>query len=67
MINSSYLNIKSLIYSVLEKTKSCNLKDCRKNIMVCVLSCFACIKGRINFLQMARFADKCEQLRIGKC
>jgi hypothetical protein len=61
MTDNRYPNIKSLIYSVLEKSKLNNLKDCRKKFIVCALSCFASIKGKINFLQMERFSDKCEQ------
>jgi len=62
MINNSYPNIKSLIISVLENcNKFITLKECRKNFIINVLTCFSSIKGKINFLQMERFSDKCEQ------
>ena len=37
------------------------LKDCYKNFIITTLTCFSSIKGKINFLQMERFSDKCEQ------
>ena len=62
MINNNYPNIKSLIISVLQS--SINLKslnECRKNFIINSLTCFSRIKGKINFLQMERFSNKCEQ------
>ena len=62
MINNNYPNIKSLVSKVLEKCiDSKTLKECRKNFIIKVLICFSSIKGKINFLQMKRFSDKCEQ------
>jgi len=37
------------------------LKESRKKFLTTVLICFSCIKGKINFLQLERFSDKCEQ------
>ena len=62
MTNNSYPNIKSIIINVL---RNCNLftslKECRVNFIIQVFACFSSIKGKINFLQMSRFSDKCEQ------
>jgi len=62
MTNNSYPSIKSLIYNVLSNSVDLNkLKECRKNFIINVLTCFSSIKGKINFLQMERFSGKCEQ------
>ena len=62
MISNNYPNIKSLINKVLEKcADGKTLKECRKNFIIKALICFSNIKGKINFLQMKRFSDKCEQ------
>ena len=61
MTNNSYPNIKTLISNVLSKCSCFNLKTNRKNFIFTVLFCFSAIKGKINFLQLARFSDKCEQ------
>jgi len=62
MINNSYPNVKSLIISTLSRISDFKtLKECRKNFIVNVLTCFSSIKGKINFLQMERFSNKCEQ------
>jgi len=62
MTNNSYPRIKSLIISVLSNCINFRtLKECRKNFIVTALTCFSSIKGKINFLQMERFSDKCEQ------
>ena len=62
MTSISYPNIKSLIYSVLEKSTAFQtLKECRQKFIINVLLCFSSIKGRINFLQMERYTEKCEQ------
>jgi hypothetical protein len=37
------------------------LKESRKMFLTTVLTCFSCIKGKINFLQLERFSDQCEQ------
>ena len=58
----SYPDIKSHIYSILEKSTAFqSLKECRQKFIINVLLCFSSIKGRINFLQMERFTEKCEQ------
>ena len=62
MTNNSYPDIKSLIINVLSNYTSIEtLKECRGKFIVIVLTCFSCIKGKINFLQMERFSDKREQ------
>jgi hypothetical protein len=62
MTNNSYPNIKSFIVNVLSKYGRLNpLKESREKFIINVLTCFMSIKGRINFLQMARFTNKCEQ------
>ena len=62
MINNSYPNVKSLVISVLSSVSDFKtLKKCRENFIVNVLTCFSSIKGKINFLQMERFSNKCEQ------
>ena len=62
MTNNSYPSIKSLIISTLSKSmRFKKLKECRINFIVNALSCFSGIKGKINFLQMGRFSEKCEQ------
>jgi len=62
MTNNSYPKIKSLIDSMLSNSSNYRtLKECRKKFLTTVLICFSCIKGKINFLQLERFSDKCEQ------
>jgi hypothetical protein len=62
MINNSYPSVKLLIVSMLQSIEEFKtLKECRKNFIITVLNCFSSIKGKINFLQMERFSDKCEQ------
>ena len=61
MTNNSYPSIKSLIINVLSKCMNFTLKECRKKFIINVLTCFSSIKGKINFLQMERFSNKCEQ------
>jgi hypothetical protein len=62
MTNNSYPNVKSLIIrALLNCVKPKTLKECRKNFIVNVLLCFLSLKDKINFLQLARFTDKCEQ------
>ena len=62
MTNNSYPNIKSLIINLsLKCANSGTLKECRKNFIINAFICFSSIKGKINFLQMERFSDKCEQ------
>jgi hypothetical protein len=62
MTGISYPNIKSPIYSVLAKSTAFQtLKECRQKFIINALLCFSSIKGRINFLQMERYTEKCEQ------
>jgi hypothetical protein len=62
MTNNSYPNIKVLIVSKLTKfSQRITLKACRVEFIINALLCFLSIKGKINFLQMKRFTDKCEQ------
>ena len=62
MTNNSYPNTKQLIISTFSKSISFNIfKECRKNFIVNAFICFSSIKGKINFLQMGRFSNKCEQ------
>ena len=62
MTGISYPNIKSLINSTLVKSSVFQtLKECRRKFILNVLLCFSSIKGKINFLQMARYTEKCEQ------
>jgi hypothetical protein len=61
MTNNSYPNVKALISNVLSKCSGFNLKTSRKNFIFTVLFCFSVVKGKINFLQLARFSGKCEQ------
>ena len=62
MTNISYTKIKSLINSVVTKSTAFQtLKECRQKFIINVLLCFSSVKGRINFLQMERHTEKCEQ------
>jgi hypothetical protein len=62
MTNNRYPNIKSLIINVFPKcTHLKTLKECRQKFIINALTCFSSIKGKINFLQMSRFSNKCEQ------
>jgi hypothetical protein len=62
MTNNRYPNIKSLIVNAFSKyTHLKNLKECRQKFIINALTCFSSIKGKINFLQMSRFSNKCEQ------
>jgi len=62
MTESSYHNIKSLIINILQNQDSeKTIKNNRKDFIVKALICFSSIKGKINFLQLERFSDKCEQ------
>jgi len=62
MTNNNYPNIKSFIINALSKSDVFNsLKECRKKFIINVIMCFSAIKGKINFLQMQRFSQKCEQ------
>jgi hypothetical protein len=61
MTSNSYPNIKLLIIRALSKCKNFTHKECRINFIINAFICFSSIKGKINFLQMERFSDKCEQ------
>ncbi len=58
---SEYPNIKYLIFSALKSGEFSGLKEVRKKFIINILLCFLSIKGRINFLQLSRFSDNCEQ------
>jgi len=62
MTNNRYPNIKTLIISVYSKYAHLKtLKECRQKFIINAFTCFSSIKGKINFLQMSRFSNKCEQ------
>ena len=62
MLNNSYPNVKALIINVLCKCIFFqSLKERQKDFIINALICFSSIKGKINFLQMERFSNKCEQ------
>ena len=61
MATSNYPNIKQLIINVLKSDSFSMLKNTRKNFVLNVFLCFLGIKGKINFLQLSRFSDSCEQ------
>lgn len=50
-----------LIYITLESEMFLTLKESRKQFIANVLLLFLSIKGRINFLQLSRFSENCEQ------
>lgn len=54
-------NIKSLIMSLLKNDKFNLLSNSRKKFISSVLFSFLSIKGRINFLQLERYGEYCEQ------
>ena len=58
---NEYPNCKSLIINALKSRKFSGLKEARKQFLINILLCFLSIKGRINFLQLARFSEYCEQ------
>ena len=61
MAISNYPNIKQLIISVLKSSSFSMLKGARKQFVLNVFLCFLSVKGKINFLQLSRFSDFCEQ------
>ena len=61
MSTSEHPNSKYLIINTLKSSKFSGLKEVRKQFIIKVLLCFLSIKGRINFLQLSRFSDHCEQ------
>jgi hypothetical protein len=54
-------NSKVLIINALKSCKLSILKNTHKQFILDVLISFLSIKGRINFLQLARFSQHCEQ------
>ena len=66
MITKVKQNFTSLIFNVLSNNLFSNMSKQRKYFIINILWLFINVKGRINFLQMARFSKFCEQyLRIG--
>ena len=61
MSDNNHPNAKLLIVNVLKSSKFSLLKEARKQFIINVLMCFLSIKGRINFLQLSRFSEHCEQ------
>ena len=61
MPSNKYPNAKSLIINVLNSEKFSRIKGVRKQFILNVLLCFLSIKGRINFLQLSRYSNYCEQ------
>lgn len=61
MISKVSNSVKHLIVSVLENTVFDMLNKSRKYFIVSVLWHVLSIKGRINFLQLGRFSNLCEQ------
>lgn len=61
MSDNNHPNAKLLIVNALKSSKFSLLKEARKQFIINVLMCFLSIKGRINFLQLSRFSEHCEQ------
>ncbi|MGC3978934.1 MAG: hypothetical protein QM751_12355 [Paludibacteraceae bacterium] len=61
MSTNEYPNAKYLIIKALKSNKFSGLKESRKRFVLHVLLSFLSIKGRINFLQLSRFSEHCEQ------
>ncbi len=61
MLSNKHPNAISLIYNTLESDSFLTLKESRKQFIANVLVLFLSIKGRINFLQLSRFSENCEQ------
>ena len=61
MLINKFPNANLLIDSVLCSRKFILLKESRKQFIANVLVLFLSIKGRINFLQLSRFSENCEQ------
>jgi len=59
MILKGYISYKQLIYSMLDKMA--NINKWRKDFMIEVFMLFLSIKGRINFFQLERYGQFCEQ------
>ena len=61
MITKVKQNFTSLIYSELKDDKFAKLSKPRKFFIAHILWLFATVKGKINFLQLKRFSNNCEQ------
>lgn len=61
MIFRTSQNVKSLISNNINTKAMSHLSNPRKKFITKVLWLFLCIKGKINFLQMERFGQDCEQ------
>jgi len=61
MITKVKQNFISLIFSILSDKKFADLSKPRKYFIAHILWLFAGIKGKINFLQLKRFSNNCEQ------
>lgn len=58
---NEYQNCKHFIISVLKSNKFISLKKTHKQFILNVFIGFLSIKGRINFMQLSRFSNYCEQ------
>lgn len=61
MKTSEHPNANNLINNILSSSVFSNVKQTRKRFILHLLMCFLSIKGKINFLQLARFSRQCEQ------
>jgi len=61
MIPKVNQNVKYLINSILQNNVFSSLNKARKDFIVSVLWHFLSIKGRINFMQLGRYSQYCEQ------
>jgi hypothetical protein len=61
MIIKTNQNVKYLIISILQNKVFSKLNKSRKDFILTILLQILSIKGRINFLQMARFSSNCEK------
>ena len=61
MITKVKQNFTALIYSALTDDKFVKLSNPRKHFIAHILWLFASVKGKINFLQLKRFSNNCEQ------
>lgn len=61
MIPKVNQNVKCLIISILQNNVFSSLNKTRKDFILSVLWHFLSIKGRINFMQLGRYSQYCEQ------
>jgi hypothetical protein len=61
MITKVKQNFMTLIYNALTDGKFAKLSKPRKHFIAHILWLFASVKGKINFLQLKRFSNNCEQ------